>query len=312
MTGFARVFSQFLAAALLVGLTAGLAAAAPEYSVNRPGGDYTSFNQRSNDPRECEAACSNDPSRCRAWTYVRPGVQGPTARCWLKNVVPGPRSDACCTSGVTNPQPAQSAAIDFCFSAYGNPERPFPGYVGPFQLGPVRISGSGTIRVADGALLSGGQISHTDSLRDPRYPFHATTWQVVRGYGLQRTASGLILRLQVRVAASNHPDICPVGTYGVVTLVDDKSRLPNGQTNDGVGMVAPNPPAMAVGGPACRTHVHGMNNSTVTWTDPPYGGAGGGMWASVTIGSCRGSQTQQPAPPPPTHHEGGVFHDQPQ
>jgi hypothetical protein len=89
----------------LIVLTLGmwLAAASPiaasEPNTNRGGGDYTSMDQSTSDPGECEAACNAD-SRCQAWTSVRPGVQGPAARCWLKAGVPPPTSDPCCTSGV--------------------------------------------------------------------------------------------------------------------------------------------------------------------------------------------------------------------
>src|SRR5207237_8212495 len=42
--------------------------------------------------------------QCRAWTYVKPGVQGNLARCWLKNQVPNPvRNATFAISGVTRP-----------------------------------------------------------------------------------------------------------------------------------------------------------------------------------------------------------------
>ena len=37
---------------------------------------------------------------CASWTYVRPGVQGPKAHCWLKNPVARPVTDANTISGV--------------------------------------------------------------------------------------------------------------------------------------------------------------------------------------------------------------------
>lgn len=70
-----------------------------EYNTDRPGSDFHSFNLHSADPGLCESACNGD-SRCRAWTYVRPGVQGHTARCWLKHAVPAARPSDCCVSGV--------------------------------------------------------------------------------------------------------------------------------------------------------------------------------------------------------------------
>jgi hypothetical protein len=70
-----------------------------ERNIDRPGGDYNSFDLKQADPGLCESACTRD-KKCRAWTYVNPGVQGPTARCWLKNAVPNPVANRCCTSAV--------------------------------------------------------------------------------------------------------------------------------------------------------------------------------------------------------------------
>ena len=67
--------------------------------INRPGGDFANFDLPQPYPRTCEIACTQK-TQCRAWTYVRPGVQGAKARCWLKDSVPFPVEDACCVSGV--------------------------------------------------------------------------------------------------------------------------------------------------------------------------------------------------------------------
>ncbi len=69
-----------------------------EPNVNRAGQDYASMDVPPN-PSVCRIACENDP-QCRAYTYVRPGVQGPSAKCWLKNGVPPAQPDANCVSGV--------------------------------------------------------------------------------------------------------------------------------------------------------------------------------------------------------------------
>lgn len=71
----------------------------PEFGVDRPGSDFMNFNLPAADANLCRAACYRN-WRCRAWTYVRPGVQGPTARCWLKHSVPLPARSFCCSSGV--------------------------------------------------------------------------------------------------------------------------------------------------------------------------------------------------------------------
>jgi hypothetical protein len=83
----------------------GAAAAEPrsgktEYAIDRHGGDYRNFTLDS-DPAgaPCKSACEGD-NRCRAWTYVRPGYDGPSARCYLKSRITPPRHKPCCISGV--------------------------------------------------------------------------------------------------------------------------------------------------------------------------------------------------------------------
>lgn len=72
-----------------------------EYGIERTGGDYRSFNVEPHaDGQQCAAACTEE-SRCRAWTYVRPGYHGPAARCVLKARITPPRRKPCCISGVT-------------------------------------------------------------------------------------------------------------------------------------------------------------------------------------------------------------------
>jgi PAN domain len=73
-----------------------------EASIDRTGGDYRSFDLPSDPTAEpCKKACEGE-SRCRAWTYVRPGYLGPSAsaRCYLKSQVKPPRRKPCCMSGV--------------------------------------------------------------------------------------------------------------------------------------------------------------------------------------------------------------------
>lgn len=70
-----------------------------EENVDRYGSDYHNFTMRLPDYRYCQSACVADRA-CVAWTFVREGVQGPAARCWLKNQVPATRASDCCTSGI--------------------------------------------------------------------------------------------------------------------------------------------------------------------------------------------------------------------
>lgn len=71
-----------------------------EFSIDRVGGDYRNV-EVAPDPagKTCMNACQAD-SRCRAWTYLRPGYAGPAARCYLKDRVTRPRHRPCCVSGV--------------------------------------------------------------------------------------------------------------------------------------------------------------------------------------------------------------------
>jgi hypothetical protein len=71
-----------------------------EFSTDRTGGDYRNFALAA-DPtgKSCQAACQDDP-KCRAWTYLRPGYTGTTARCYLKDRITRPRRKPCCISGV--------------------------------------------------------------------------------------------------------------------------------------------------------------------------------------------------------------------
>jgi hypothetical protein len=70
-----------------------------ETNTDRPGMDYNNFDLASANPSLCEQACNADPD-CRAFTYVKPGVQGANPRCWLKNGVPAANPSDCCDSGV--------------------------------------------------------------------------------------------------------------------------------------------------------------------------------------------------------------------
>src|SRR6266705_3219562 len=93
-----------------------------EPDTDRPGIDYRSFDLPSPSPQLCQQQCYNEPV-CRAWTYVRPGLQGPFARCWLKNGIPPAAPSDCCTSGVMrgdaelfrfNSPTVQGAIVDWC------------------------------------------------------------------------------------------------------------------------------------------------------------------------------------------------------
>lgn len=68
-----------------------------EANIDRPGGDIGSYPEEL--PIACQKNCVNNPG-CKAWTFVRPGVQGPGGKCYYKNIVPKAVSSNCCISGV--------------------------------------------------------------------------------------------------------------------------------------------------------------------------------------------------------------------
>lgn len=71
-----------------------------ESNVNRVGGDYKNFDIEPSIAgfASCKSSCEFD-LQCKAWTFVKSGVQGPKAHCWLKNTVPTASNNNCCTSG---------------------------------------------------------------------------------------------------------------------------------------------------------------------------------------------------------------------
>ncbi|MCB2063318.1 MAG: PAN domain-containing protein [Novosphingobium sp.] len=100
--GFAPSSSSGSAASTATATGSSQVRASNRYNIgiNRPGGDYYSFPLSRASATLCRQACDAD-ARCRAWTYVKPGVQDRTrAKCWLKSRAPAPKKDNCCTSGV--------------------------------------------------------------------------------------------------------------------------------------------------------------------------------------------------------------------
>lgn len=70
-----------------------------EADTNRFGGDYQRSTMSTNDPTVCAYWCSQD-QRCKAYTYVPPGVQGNAPVCWFKNSVPERTGSPGLVSGV--------------------------------------------------------------------------------------------------------------------------------------------------------------------------------------------------------------------
>ena len=77
--------------------TAGRAQMSIETNYDRPGGDYSRFG--SNTWEACAEACQND-AKCRAFTWMKPGVQAQSGVCWLKSSTPGGYSNTNTVSGI--------------------------------------------------------------------------------------------------------------------------------------------------------------------------------------------------------------------
>jgi hypothetical protein len=76
----------------------------PFVNTNLLGSDYRKFDLAADNATLCQSACRAD-TQCLSWTLVHPGVQGPNARCWLKNAIPQAAANSCCISGIERPQP---------------------------------------------------------------------------------------------------------------------------------------------------------------------------------------------------------------
>jgi PAN domain len=98
-----RVRSLIAASAIVVaifGISGAALAQSDTFSPNtdRLGNDFRNI-AIDGDARACMSLCVRE-SQCRAWTFVNAGVQGPSAHCFLKNPVPPPTPNPCCTSGI--------------------------------------------------------------------------------------------------------------------------------------------------------------------------------------------------------------------
>lgn len=72
---------------------------AGQIGVDRPGGDYRSFNLQRADSRLCQQACNKD-QRCLAWAMTKPNRNNPQAHCWLKDSVPQQQPNENVVSGI--------------------------------------------------------------------------------------------------------------------------------------------------------------------------------------------------------------------
>lgn len=109
------------------------------------GSDYHHFTPRASRDHSsiCADACGAD-SKCRAFSYVKPGIQGSDALCYLKGSVPNGRNDTCCASAskraewIGKPLPASATPATLYFSA-NDPKRVIAGLSFPADMPAVRL-----------------------------------------------------------------------------------------------------------------------------------------------------------------------------
>jgi len=71
-----------------------------EHNTVRHGGDYKVVSLGKSGPNSCLQMCEAD-TQCQAWSFVKPGIEGPDANCRLKVTVPFRSESPCCVSGVS-------------------------------------------------------------------------------------------------------------------------------------------------------------------------------------------------------------------
>jgi hypothetical protein len=96
----------------------------------------------------CESTCDGTPD-CAGWTWVKPGLQGPQAVCWIKKQIVSTRRSNCCISGYRGDRTAAASVRQFAFDP--GDQRALPPASGP----PTTTCRWGTL---EGGLL--GQGSH--------------------------------------------------------------------------------------------------------------------------------------------------------
>jgi len=147
-----------------------------EYNTDRLGSDYSNFDVV-NDPNSCAQACKDDPN-CKAFTFVKPGYQGTSARCWLKSAVPQKTQADCCVSGVKSSDQMDLTGVWGCNDGaiyyirqignkiwwYGETNRNSPNWANVFY-GTMSGNRPGDVITGNWADVPKGKTSHSGTLR---------------------------------------------------------------------------------------------------------------------------------------------------
>lgn len=150
-----------------IGITIGPLDGYFQPGVDLPGGDYNVTNVHYRDPRICQAQCTADGDKCKAFTYVtRPPLVG---SCCLKSVVGAATMSPTCTSGIKNAPRTVGVRVGTCAEALAGAT---PSATAAVPLNP---DGSLTVRilpdrsVAD-FFVSQGRWAGTQAWHDAKTP----------------------------------------------------------------------------------------------------------------------------------------------
>jgi len=92
-----------------------------ENGIDLPKGMYLKHYNQIESANRCMKICKST-NRCVAFTWVRPGVQGPTGVCWLKSTTGYRVKNSCCISGIVSiPKPGFGG---FLKPGYVKPDAP--------------------------------------------------------------------------------------------------------------------------------------------------------------------------------------------
>mgnify|MGYP000315354057 CR=1 FL=1 len=121
LKGITRLGTLVIVTLLMAVLFYPMKSIAWETDTDRPTMDYKNFwidkdTETFVAVKKCEDACKED-SQCKAFTYVKPGVQGIHGRCYLKNGVPSPVKNTNCISGVVRLETAADMCKNYAATA---------------------------------------------------------------------------------------------------------------------------------------------------------------------------------------------------
>lgn len=159
-----------------------------EAGMDKLGSDYRGF-ATGRDPQACRQACADDAA-CQAYTFVKPGIKGPEAMCFLKSAAPPSVANDCCVSGAK--QAASAARTPVRLPALAG--RPAPAPATPslealLKQSPQRVQITPALRLSDIRALPDSTTVRLASGREMsagRYKQLVDAFSAIRTAGLDR------------------------------------------------------------------------------------------------------------------------------